>query len=98
MITLEQAKEAWEKKTPVLFDHPMMTRPIVCTIGGIEFSKRLNRVIRLTLKQPPTESSYIRTYPAYVFLPKEKPRFGAEVTQALEELGKLKEKGCHFDD
>ena len=100
MITLEQAKEAWKNKSPVLFHHPMMIRPIVCTVGGIEYSKRLNRLTKVILIQPPTGNSYIKTYPEHVSLQaavgEEKPVLGKirkEVNDALEELGRLKKEG-----
>ena len=83
MITLDEAKEAFEKKTPVLFNHPMMTQPVICTVGGIEFSKNSKRLSRVLLRQSP--NSIIKTKPEYVFT---KVRHSKEVTEALEELGR----------
>lgn len=66
MISLEEALRAYHSKTPVFYDHPLSTKPIVCTVGGIEFSKHSGRLRRIVLVQPPSKNSYIRTRPEYV--------------------------------
>ena len=67
MISLKEAKKAWQEKTPVFFKHPMLDHPIKCTIGAIEYSKRNNRLLRVTLIQAPG-NSFIKTTPDRVCL------------------------------
>lgn len=93
MITLEEAKRAWETKKPVEYHHPMAVKPVICTIGAFEVNKRLNRLSHLMLIQPPG-NSYIRTRPAFVSL---RPSHSEELTKALADLDQLRKEGVEFD-
>ena len=98
MITLSEAVEAYKSKAPVIFSHPMQIKPIECRITEVLFRKSTNKLVRLVLEQQP--GSYIKTLPEYVFIPEdhhtEKPKirkFGKEVSEALEVIGRIREEG-----
>ena len=93
MITVEEAERAWKTKEPVEYHHPMAVKPVVCTVAGFEVFKRISRVSRIVLLQPPG-NSFIRTRPEFVTV---SHRRSPELEKALPDLDQLRKEGVEFD-
>ena len=87
MISVEEAERAWKTKEPVEYHHPMAVKPVVCTVAGFEVFKRIRRVSRIVLLQPPG-NSFIRTRPEFVTVPH---RRSPELEKALALLDEIEE-------
>lgn len=97
MITLEEAKQAYRSKAPVIYHHPMIERNIVCTIGALEFSEKYGYLKRVTLKQ--SDNSYIIARPQDVStMQNTKDKYRTELAKAFEELDNLRKEGFLYEE